>query len=143
MTHHLIRTNGPMLPAGFEFQDRVTGKIYKDTHTLFDERVKQIIRDRLANRRLFTDETKVDATAVAKELSAYTCARLGNDPRFCTNGLPSSPKAAVAALPEAKKQTKICPACGSENVSEVYCKTCSSRRLTGYTCNVCKKAFPK
>lgn len=141
--NHLIRTSGPLPPGGYEFNDGITGKVYKDTHTLFDARVKEIIRDRLANRRLFTDETKVDATAVARELSAYTCGRLNNDPRYCTNGLPTSPKAAVAVLPEVKKQTKVCPACGSDSVSPVYCKTCSGKKITGYTCNVCHKEFPK
>jgi hypothetical protein len=48
----------------------------------------EIIHDRLANHRLFTDSALVSPDHVARELSAQNCARLHNNPLFCSNGLP-------------------------------------------------------
>lgn len=137
MKHLLIRTEGPFPPSGYEFQDRITGKRYSDTHSQFSERVKQIIKDRLANRRLFTDEKLVDPLYVSKELSEYTCARLRNDPKYCTDGI-SSMVPTPAIIKQLKAvQNRICPKCGSANLSEVLCKTCSGKRVTGYKCDQC------
>jgi len=140
MEWHLIRTEGQMPPGGFSFHDRITGKSYNDTHTLFADRVREIIRDRLANKRLFTDANATDFNAVAKELSLQTCGRLKNSLRYCTDGTPQKPKSAVSELP-VKKQTGVCVACGSDNVEPIYCPTCTGKRIIRYKCLVCLKEF--
>jgi hypothetical protein len=135
----LIRTNGAMPPGGFVFDDPITGKKYHDLNTFFDVRVKQIIRDRLANHRLFTDDALVSFDHVARELSAANCARLGNNPLFCSNGLPPAIQPVAASTPPAGK---VCRWCGSADLSPVYCPTCSSAKLTGWSCRKCGKESP-
>lgn len=136
MKHQLIRTDQTFPPAGYEFHDRITGKRYTDTHTPFASRVKEIIRDRQANARLFTDPKAVDELYVSKELSEYTCARLNNNPKFCTDGVtPSQPQSFLA--PKFKRlEEKVCPNCGGK-LKEIFCKTCTARRITGYECLTC------
>lgn len=134
MNSTLIRLDGAMPPGGYAFIDRITGKHYTDTHTFFNDRVRQIVNDRMANHRLFTDERLVDELNVAKELSEYTCARLRGNPKFCGVGNNTPISKAFKAL-----SLKVCPHCGSTELDEILCKTCSGRRVTGYTCKSCKK----
>ena len=130
----LIRTDGTYPPGAYAFEDRITGKQYRDTHTPFDERVKEVIRDREANRRLFTDERKVDPTYVALEISEQICARLNGDSRYCTDGtLPTSPKSSLHKTFQAVKD-KTCPICGEGDMKPIQCPTCSSVRIVRYEC---------
>lgn len=139
MTWQLIRTNGPMPPGAFQFADPITGKKYTDMHTLFDERVRQIIHDRLANHRLWTDAALGSFEHVARELSAQNCARLNNNPLFCSNGLPPVIQPMAMTAPPAGK---VCRWCGSPDLAEVLCATCSGRRVTGWKCGACQKETP-
>lgn len=142
MKYQLFQTKGPLVPGGFEFHDRITNIRYSDTHTFFDERVAQIVRDRLANRRLYTDENLGTKSQVAVELGEYTCARLGNDPRWCTDGQPGKPKAAVApASFRGQAAPRECPNCKSAKLIPKQCPTCTTIRITGYTCSVCNHFF--
>lgn len=136
MTSSLIRTEGQFPPGSFIFNDRITGKNYKDTHTLFDGRVKEIIRDRLANRRLFTDERLVDFLHVSQELSEYTCARLRGNSDWCTDGLPNQPNSALAPKFQMMVDRK-CVNCGSDDLKKIMCPTCSKEKITGWVCNQC------
>ena len=45
---------------------------------------------------------------VIADLEAYTCQRLGFDPRYCTDGTPAAPKAVVT------KQKAGCSTCGGK-----------------------------
>lgn len=143
MRHRLIRTSGEFPPGAYSFHDRITGKKYEDSHTTFDERVKQIINDRNANRRLFTDARFVDATYIGIEISEQICERINNNPRFCSDGTvpvqvqyPQGPPIPVAT-------TKTCRFCGSGNLKPVYCQTCGGNKIDSYLCVACGKDNPK
>lgn len=137
----LIRTNGTLIPGGFKFSDPITGKQYSDMHTLFPSRVLEIIRDRRANSRLFTDQKFVDEIHVADELSIQNCARLKNNPLLCGNGLPRVNGPVDAAPVMAVGRT--CRFCGGTELTEIVCATCSGRRITGYKCTKCQKENPR
>ncbi len=137
----LIRTNGVMIPGGYQFHDAITGKTYLDKHTLFPSRVLEIIRDRRANHRLFTDEKFLDPTYVADELSIQSCQRLKNNGLLCSNGLPRVNGPVDAAPVMAVGRT--CRFCGGTELTEIVCATCSGRRITGYKCVKCHKENPR
>lgn len=140
MKHTLIRTNGPLIPGGFQFQDQITGKTYVDHHTRFDQRVREIIRDRQANARLFTDQRFVDRAFVEQELSVQNCTRLKNNPLFCTDGLPKvNGPASVQYIPERGPAGKVCRYCRGEEFEEVLCSTCAGRKIVGYRCKRCRR----
>ncbi len=124
-----------MIPGGYQFHDSITGKSYTDRHTLFPSRVLEIIRDRRANARLFTDQKFVDEVHVADELSIQNCARLKNNPLLCGNGLPrvNGPVDAAPVMAVSRK----CRYCGSDKLEEVICSTCSGRRIVDYKCQSC------
>lgn len=133
MKSKLIRTTGTMIPGGFVFTDTVTGKTYNDMSVTFDTRVKQIIADRFANKRLFQDMRFVDYEYVATELSHQNCIRLKNNPLFCDDGIPR----ATAASSTPQNYTRTCPRCGGSSFSEELCSTCSSRKVVSRTCDKC------
>ncbi len=137
----LIRTNGVMISGGYQFHDPVTGKIYQDRHTLFPARVLEIVRDRKANARLFTDQKFVDPAFVEIELSVQNCTRLKNNPLHCTNGLPRVNGPVDAAPVMAVGRT--CRFCGGTELTEIVCASCSGRRVTGYKCVKCHKENPR
>jgi len=130
----LIRTEGTYPPGAYAFEDRITGKQYRDTHTPFAERVKEVIRDRQANARLFTDQKRVDPVSVAQEISEQICARLNGDPRYCTDGiLPSSPQSSLHTEFQAVRERR-CPICGTDDLKAIQCPTCTSVRIIRYEC---------
>lgn len=126
----LIRTTGVFPPGGYAFRDHITGKNYTDTHTTFDQRVNEIIRDRSANSRLFTDQKLVAFDDVSNELSHQICERIGGDPNWCTDGNPVRQPTPVVA------SGKNCPKCSAAMIAEL-CKTCSGNKITGYKCSAC------
>lgn len=138
----LIRTNGPLIPGGFQFSDPITGKQYSDHHTLFSQRVSQIINDRRANARLFTDQKEIDPGYVSQILSEQNCTRLKGNRLFCSDGTIPQP-APVNFIPQPAPAGKRCRYCGSENLEEVLCSSCSGRRVTGYRCKACHRENPK
>lgn len=131
----LIRTNGVMISGGYQFHDPITGKTYQDRHTLFDSRVKEIIRDRLANKRLWTDNRLVDPVFVSEQLSVQNCTRLKNNPMICSNGLMpvNQPVDAAPVMAVGRK----CRYCGSDKLEEVVCEVCSGRKIVDYKCQSC------
>jgi hypothetical protein len=133
----LIRTTGEFPPGGYPFQDPITGKGYRDMETGFDQRVAQIVNDRLANRRLIKRERSVTPSDVAFELSEYVCTQLRANPRYCTGGdlpPPSFPGGLAAIVPDRK-----CPHCGAENsLRSVVCVPCGNKHIA-YRCNQCGK----
>lgn len=129
-----------MPPSGYRFDDPITGKKYADLHTSFEGRVREIIRDRNANHRLFIDERFVSAEYVARELSEFCCRRLKNNPMFCSNGLPKINQLVQSPV---VLRGKTCRFCQSSELEEILCATCFGRRVTGYKCKSCGKETPK
>lgn len=131
MKSQLIRYS-PFPPGSYTWNDPVTGKVYSDQHTTFEERVKQIVTDRLANRRLFTNPAYIDPGAVAKELSESICARLNNDARYCAgNGVPG-----VAAPSYAGSPMDITCICGAKDWEPITCLSCGGKYV-GRRCKKC------
>ncbi len=137
----LIRTNGSLIPGGFKFSDPITGKQYSDMHTLFDGRVKEIARDRLANQRLIKDNKFLSLDHIADELSIQNCQRLKQNKLLCSNGLPPVNQPVDAAPVMAVGRT--CRFCGGTELTEIVCASCSGRRVTGYRCTKCQKENPR
>lgn len=129
----LIRTTGSFPPGGFQFVDPVTGKSYLEPNATFDTRVKQIIADRFANKRLFVDMRFVDYEYVAKQLSEQNCQRLKGNPLFCDDGIPKASH--VSFTPQ--DYVRTCPRCGSKDFTEEICPTCSGRKVLSRTCSKC------
>lgn len=129
-----------MIPGGYVFSDPITGKQYRDMGSTFEHRVRQIINDRRANSRLFTDSKFIDPAFVAQQLSEAQCIRLKGNPLFCSNGLtrvntvttqPFTPAPAPAG--------KVCRYCKSPNLQEVLCQVCSGRKVVAYKCLSCHR----
>jgi hypothetical protein len=137
----LIRTNGTMIPGGYQFHDSITGKSYQDRHTLFAGRVMEIIRDRQANKRLWTDPKVVDPEYVSSLLSEQNCARLKNNKLLCSNGL--SPVNEPVSIPVAIPAGRTCRWCRSDQLEAVLCPTCSGSRITHFRCKACGKDTPR
>ncbi len=135
MPFKLINRKGEFPTGGWLFQDPRTGKKFKDGD--FDNVVQQIRLHRLANPNIYPPEDGqwFDTELVSRELEKYTCDRLGNNPRFCADGVihPISP------APDAKIVTMPTPCikCGETQGRENYCASCSGRRVTGYSCVAC------
>lgn len=130
----LIRTTGTFPPGGYSFRDTITGKVYEDSHTTFEERVQQIIAGRSANSRLFTDQKYISHDYVADELSRQICARINNHPEYCTDGAnppASSPSNLVAPA------GRICTSCGGSDLEVLLCKTCGGSKIEGLRCKTC------
>lgn len=132
----LIRTEGPYPPGSFIFRDPITNKNYTDTHTGFDERVKQIIKDRQANMRLIRDATRLGYDTVATELSEQICERLNYNSKFCTGDAVVSPSD-MNGTP-ITRPGMTCTRCGATQIEELICPTCSGRRVIGWKCKICK-----
>lgn len=136
----LIRENGTLIPGGYQFRDPITGKQYLDTHTLFPARVRQIINDRKANARLWTNQALVDPIHVGTELSVQNCTRLKRNPLFCTDGLPRVNQApAQSFTPALAPAGKVCRFCGGQKLEEILCQVCSGKKIVGYRCLNCFK----
>lgn len=71
-------------PGGWIYiQKDAAGKDFKKlrTHGTYSGFVREILTLRQANNLPGADEATVDT-----DLQAYTCFRLGNDPRYCVSG---------------------------------------------------------
>ena len=144
MKSRLIRTTGTMPPGGFVFNDSVTGKQYNDTHTFFDARVRQIINDRLANKRLLKGDAQIDPGAVAIELSEQMCERMQGNKRFCSESPKAqSPRLVVIAPIAQGSLARKCDKCGSDSLKPEYCTTCSKLKIVGWKCQACGANLPK
>lgn len=130
----LLRITGPYPPNGYPFQDRITGKAYKDMAASFEVRVAQIVNDRLANKRLITNQSQVSPSAVAQELSEYVCEQLNGNPRYCTNNGTRS----RVSLPQPFITDKACKFCGKYELRRSVCTSCGGK--ISFTCNACGKS---
>lgn len=135
MKPRLLRTTGPWPPGGFQYSDGTTGKQYNEGHYTFEDLVRAVIRDRLANKRLWTDVRLVDTEYVATQVSEQNCARLNGDNRFCSgNGAGVAAPSYVGSPMEAK-----C-ICGSKDLESKTCVSCGNKRV-GYRCRKCGNEF--
>lgn len=84
-THEFMKlfTFSPFAPGGYPYEQSVNGKIYRWPDVGLDmvSQARKIAEFRRANGL-----PNSDVNAMVSELSEYTCARLGNDPRFCGDG---------------------------------------------------------
>lgn len=130
---HLIRRDGPLPPGGFHFTDPRTGFRFPPMDGGFDEQVSRIIRHRRANPRLYPPEQTsfLNPVSVANELDLYQCLRLGNNPKFCTDG-------AIPVKPDrlTRPSNRLCPRCNTAMI-EVLCPTCGSPRTIAHKCPSC------
>lgn len=132
MKSSLIRTTGPYPPGGFPFQDRITGKNYRDMSASFEVRVAQIVNDRLANKRLITNQNQVSPSAVAQELSEYVCEQLNGNTRYCSGAAPR------VSVPQAFESGKACKFCGKFELIKSVCVACGGK--VSYVCHACGKS---
>lgn len=139
MRARLIRTTGEFPPGSFTIHDSVTGKNYSDQHTTFDERVKEIVRDRLANRRLFVDARLVDPGYVSDWLSEAICQRLNYNGKFCEGDGVALQTANMPRPMPAVPADKRC-VCGSNDLEIATCATCGNK-IIGYRCKKCGAEF--
>lgn len=143
MKPSLIRTESAFPPGGFQFLDPITGKHYRDTYTLFSQRVKEVIRDRSANTRLVANRQRLEPAVVAQEISEQNCERLKNDPNWCTHGsMPSRTVAPTYAVQPAAgtPSDRPCIYCGKSTVTEARCTSCGAGVVT-YSCPDCGRKW--
>ncbi len=91
-------------PGGFFYREPSLNWSTPDGKQPFDLIVAQIQRVRMQNPAAGLDPS---TDAIAADLEAYTCARLRNDPRFC-----SGDRAAVAAAAATTRKPVPCASCG-------------------------------
>lgn len=107
----VLKSRSLFPPGGWQYRQPETGwAAPSPMASTFDQTVTQILKHRWANSHLNLSNKQDE---IAAELDAYTCARLGNDPEYCTN-LDVLPKAeALPATPQAAEQN---PASRVDNV---------------------------
>lgn len=133
----LIRRDGQIPPGGYPYQDPKTGFKFDGFQAGgFGEQVLAIIWHRIANPTIYTPNT-IDLVPefVANQLDEYTCLRLGNDRRFCTDEELPKPKEVTRTEP-AIVPGRNCPGCGG-NLVERLCGSCGGRKVVGYQCQAC------
>lgn len=130
-----LRTNTGMPPGGYQFRDpRVPARVWDDTHSFLEERVKEVIKFRFANPAIYNPATDSDSLNPAKvriEIMEFNCARIGNNPVYCQDE--------NAAIVERAAPSGRC-SCGVA-LEPRYCPTCSAPRLIGYKCPKCGKNY--
>lgn len=135
MSFKLRHREGQFPAGGFYFKDAKTGMEFKEGD--FYSVVRLIIAHRKANPRLYPPEEfhNLDFTCVANELDAYTCSRLGNEPRFCESGEPLKlvPEAGAALV----DLPSPCYKCGHLRGWQMICKTCQGKKVAGHICEAC------
>ena len=133
MKIQLLRRNGDFPPAGYEFIDPRTGFKIGGTNANFNDTVTQIIQHRLANPKVYppSDMRYLETNAVGDELDAYTCARLGNNPRYCKDM--DERKAFIPTFSTTEKPANACP----------KCQTCAGNRILSWICDKCGFERPK
>lgn len=130
----LIRRNGPLPPNGYEFKDSRTGMAFPGMEGTFSDQVAKIISHRMANKKLYPASERhwTESDSVAKELDEFTCARLGGNATYCTDGKPIT----------AGQETRTCTHCGAEMLAKI-CGTCSGNKILGWKCTKCGLEKPK
>lgn len=137
----LISRNPPFPAGGYPYYDPRTGIRYNGLEGTFDDITRKIQADRKRNVRLYPPDEQqgkfLDLVFIGKQLDGYQCARLGNNPRWCTdgNGQVINRNYSLGSLSE-----KICPDCKIQ-LNEKVCPTCGGRRVTGYVCPKCGRTF--
>lgn len=137
-----MKNNG-FPPGGIQFQDpRVTTMKWLDGHTDLGERIKEVVRFRKANPRIYDpvkDSAALDMVSVGNEIVTYNCARIGNDPNWCYDETKPAASLNVAA-PAVPAENRTCPKCGCQLIA-VYCKTCGGNKINSWDCPACKKSY--
>lgn len=135
MSWRIIRFS-PQPPGGFVFTDpRVPAKKFGKGGGK-DDLDNEVLEWRLLNPQVYPPSEPKFLTRehVSAETHTYNCNRLGNNPKYCKDD--NAPKVRSIA------GSTTCPACGGA-LAPVYCATCSGKKIKGYTCQNCKKRWPK
>lgn len=134
----LKNRNGTIVPGGYPFTDPRTGYSFDAfTGGTFAGSVRQIIKHRLANPKIYDpvkDASSLSVDGVSKQLSDYTCARLGNSDEWCVDGVKIPAK-----VYQPPTYGKACKFCGSTDFVPVYCSSCGGNKLRGFKCAKCGK----
>lgn len=131
----LIRRDGEFPPAGYVFQDPRTGFNFDGLEAGgFNDQVRRILAHRQANAKLYTNGAAFDFEAVAMELEAYQCLRLGNNPKYCRD-TESRNVVQVATV-----GAPVCPVCKGP-MAERYCPGCTGKKMIGWRCEKCNTEF--
>jgi hypothetical protein len=107
---------------------------------MFDDQVKRIIEHRKANPVKYPpdDVRMLSFEVVALELETFTCQRLGNNPKYCGDGMSLVNINRPPIIPE----TRTCP-CGGTEFKTKFCPTCSGQRIIGFVCTKCGKEYAR
>ena len=140
----LRRTEGVFPPGGFQFTDGVTGKKYLSGGTTFANLLTEIKRDRSANPRLVASPQMLEIPFIAVEVSQQICVKLGNDPRYCSDGSQPSRPASQSQGRIMTSEPKLvegmaCRFCRALTVVQSTCVSCGAK--TTFRCTSCRKAW--
>lgn len=139
----LISRNPPFPPGGYPYYDPRTGIRYNGLEGTFDDIMRKIQADRKRNPRVYPPDEEqgkfLDLVFIGKSLDEYTCNRLGNSTRWCTDG---NGQVINRNYNLGKIQLTTCPDCNVA-LQEKICPTCSGHRVIGYVCPKCGRTFPK
>lgn len=130
-----------MLPGGIPYVDnRVPQKRFPGMEVSSeDEQLNKIITWRKQNPAVYPPSEDggkyLDKEWVRhNQLRPYQRQRLGDSIQYFLDGKNSN----IGMEIKVKGPSKSCE-CGATDASPIYCKTCSSSRITGYKCNNCGK----
>ena len=133
----LITRTGPLISGGFPFKDPRTGMDFNGMEGTFDDQVSKIAAHRFANPEKYprNEVGFLDRTSIENELEAFQANRLNNSPLYFYDD--SKPQGQSLQQPAGKiVADKYCAKCGG-SMAEIYCQTCSSRRVIGVKCQTC------
>lgn len=125
-----------MMPGGIRFTDpRVPSFRLEDDHTFLEERVREIVKFRLQNPKIYPpteDGGKwFNFDDVAQEVILQNCSRIDNNPNYCLEGN-GGLNVASASGPAA--DVRKCSKCGNPMIPRL--SACCGT-LAGYDCPVC------
>lgn len=130
--------NRKQIPAGIPFKDPRTGRVFDAYERGLNETVKMIIEHRSSNPHFYPEaELKwFDLISVRQEILAEVYKKR---PDLFEKDSVDKP---YVYVPVENPNGKACQ-CGSTEFEEVYCPTCSGKRLTGWKCKTCGKVKKK
>ena len=99
-----LKAVSPMPPGQFPYVEPGSPTTSWPGDSDFPSQCQKIISFRKANKK-----PRASYAEVAEDLSAYTCQRLGGDPRWCRD---SASKSFTETSPSVARQSSGCSTCG-------------------------------
>lgn len=117
-------------PKGNEFTDPKTGKTFCGYQLSIEGAIKALVAHRQKNPQHYpsTEPVWTDEANVRQEFYRHLQARVPEMVIALEGSVP---------VPQAIGADRKCPQCGSTDIEEIVCPTCSGRRVTGYKCKQC------